>query len=450
MPCDLVTLQGRAGAVVGAEHVFGGAAAAAFAVDGVAPRLVARPGTQEEVRAVVAAAAEAGAAVAPRGTGAALGLGNPPARLDLVVCLERLDRIVEFDPANLVVTAEAGLRLEALQARLAGERQFLPLDPPAPEGRSVGGVLATNASGPSRLAYGTLRDLTLGLRLALASGEAIRCGGMVIKNVSGYDMNKLFIGSLGTLGIITEATFRLLPEPAVRASVVGVCPSLAQAQAVVTAALQSFLLPEAIELLDRRTLGGLAGRLGLAAAEGHGLVVAVAGSQETVERQVRDLQRLMTEAGAAASPRRGTAAAAAGAAAVRDAAATAVAGDARVVVKAAVPISHTCALFASAEALAARHGWPAAVSAHAGSGVVRAAYLPAGSPPEAVRDGLHALRHEAEAVEGSLVVEAAPPVLKAGLDVWGKAGDAFPVLRRLKAEFDPRGVLNPGRFVGGI
>jgi glycolate oxidase FAD binding subunit len=450
MPPELAGLQARVSALVGPDQVLVGPAAAAFAVDGVAPRLVARPGTQDEVAAVVAAAGGAGAALAPWGSGAGMGLGNPPARLDLVISLERLTRLVEFDAANLVVTAEAGVRLGDLRAKLEREREFLALDPAGLDGRTVGGALAANASGPSRLLYGTPRDLVLGLRVVTAAGERIRCGGKVIKNVSGYDMVKLFIGSLGTLGIITEATFRLLPAPATRAIVAGTFRGLAPAEAVVTRVLQSFLLPEALELLDARALAPVASALGLPGASGYGLVASVAGSRETVERQVRDLGRLFADGAAVqASTLDGPGAASAGAA-VRDAPGPAVTGTGAVAVKIAVPISLGPALFAAAEELALHHAWQAGVAAHAGSGIVRAAYATGDTPAAAVRDGLEALRAQAEAAGGSLVLDAAPPALKAVLDAWGKPGGGFSVMRRMKAEFDPRGAMSPGRFLGGI
>jgi len=449
MPPEAGGLTRRLSELVGGEHLLGGPAAAGFAVDGSTPLLVVRPGTQQEVEAVVAACAEVGAAIGPRGGGTAVGLGNPPARLDVVVCLDRLTRIVEFDPANLVVSAEAGVRLADLQRVLAAEREFLPLDPPRMDRRTVGGVIASNASGPSRLLYGTARDLVLGLRVVLPSGERVRCGGKVIKNVSGYDMNKVFIGSLGTLGIITEATFKLLPAPAGRATVAGVFADLPRAAAVVTRALESFLLPEGMELLDPQALAAVAPGLGLEGSGGYGLAVAVAGSQETVERQARDFTQLLSEGTAIRTNRLGPEASLAAWRGIRDLP-DRLLGSECVAVKIGVPISRTAPFLASAEDLARRHGWRVAIAAHAGSGVVRAVYAAGAAAPEVVRDGVEALRREAEAAEGSLVVEAAPAALKRHLDAWGKTGEGFAVMRRLKAEFDPRGLMNPGRFLGGI
>ena len=454
MQPELAGLREQLEQIVGVEHAAADRPTVIkFSVDAITPGLLVRPGTQDEVSRVLAACAAADAAVVPWGGGAAMGLGNPPRRADVVIRLDRLDRIVEFDAANLCVTAEAGVKLAALQTALAQKREVLPLDPPADSKVTVGGLVAANLSGPSRLLYGTARDWALGMRVALPDGERVRCGGKVIKNVSGYDMNKLFIGSLGTLGIITEVTFKLLPLPATRAAVVGLFPDLAQATEVVQRTLESVLLPEAMDLLDADAMTLVAPRLGLEAPAGAcGLAVAVAGSRETVERQVRDFSAFFRGAGGRATPIPDGRSVLAWDT-IRNVMGLLPAPPAgRVLCKIAVPIGRTGELFASAGALGRRHGLPSAVTAHAGSGIIWACFLlgPAAPPDEAVADALESLRREAEDAEGSLVLQDAPARLKARVDAWGKAGDGFDVMKRLKAEFDPRGLCSPGRFLGGL
>jgi glycolate oxidase FAD binding subunit len=451
---DLAGLRRQLEKIVGADHVADGPAATAkFSVDGVIPGVVVRPGTQDAAAHVLAACAAAGAAVIPWGGGTTMGLGSRPRRADVVVHLGRLDRIVEFDAANLCVTVEAGVKLAGLQATLAQQKEILPLDPPTDSKVTAGGLVATNLSGPSRLLYGTARDWVLGMRVALPGGERIRCGGKVIKNVSGYDMNKLFIGSLGTLGIITEVTFKLLPLPATRAGVVGLFPDLKQATGVVSTTLESVLLPEALDLLNPEAVALLTPRLGLDGPAGaYGLAVALAGSRETVERQVRDFSTLFRDAGGRVTP-------------LPDGR-TVLAWDAirnvfgflpvppgvRILCKIAVPISRTGDMFASAGTLGRRHGLSTAVVAHAGSGIVWVCYLlgPKASPEDVLADALEGLRRESDAAEGTLVVQDAPAALKARVDAWGKPREGFGVMKRLKAEFDPRGLCNPGRFLGGL
>jgi glycolate oxidase FAD binding subunit len=431
-------LRARLEAIVGEGYV----SACAESVDGVAPSLLARPGTQEEAALVVRACAGASAAVIPRGGGTAMGMGNAPARADVLLGLERLDRVVEWDPANLVISAEAGMRLEALQALAAKERTILPLDPPGLPRVTLGGLVAANQSGPSRLQFGTVRDWVLGMRVVLPDGERIHCGGRVIKNVSGYDMNKLFIRSLGTLGIVTEVTFKLLPMPARRAAVIAHFPGAEGAWAVVGRILASFLLPDALEFLDEGAVARMGGPAGTCA-----LAVALSGSAETVDRQVRDFAAFFKDGGGYATILQ------------EDEAVTAWAGLRDLLeggadpirCRIAVPISAAAGLAAAAAGLSRQAGLQAAVVAGGGTGIVRALFTsgPETRAPE-VAMALEGLRREAEAAEGSLVLEAAPASLKARLDAWGAPAGGLDMMRRLKHEFDPLGLFNPGRFVAGI
>jgi glycolate oxidase FAD binding subunit len=447
-------LGARLQGLVGLEHVSQRSSACGpYAVDGVLPDLVVRPGTQEEVAAVVAACHAAGASMVPWGGGTAMGLGNGPAKAEVVILLDRLNRVVAFDPANLVVTAEAGLRLGVLQGLLARDGECLPLDPPAPDRVTLGGLVAANQSGPGRLRYGTVRDWLLGLRVVLPDGEAIQCGGRVIKNVSGYDMNKLFIRSLGTLGIITEVTVKLLPMPEQRAGVVGLFPDLPLALAAVTQVLGSFLLPEALDLLDPAALRLLEPVLGLAPAPGaYAVAVALAGSPETVARQSAELMALFAAGGASASALPADPTLRAWEAIRNLFERVASTGPAPILCRITVPIARIGELLADARWLGESNGLNPVVLAHAGSGVLWVEYRPGpGSPAgEALAVALEGLRRQAVAVEGTLVLQSAPPELKRCMDAWGDPGPAFGVMCRIKQQFDPRGLCSPGRFVGRL
>ena len=457
MPSDVnvAALQDRLSRIVGAEYVGGGPESTApYAIDGVVPGLTVRPGTQEEVSKAVVACAAAGASMIPWGGGTAMGLGNRPARADVVVLLDRLDRVVEFDPANLCITVEAGMRLGKLQEVIAASQEVLPLDPPDDDKVTLGGLVAANQSGPGRLHYGTARDWVLGLRVVLPDGERVRCGGRVIKNVSGYDMNKLFIRSFGTLGIVTEVTVKLLPMPVTRAGVVGLFPELKQATDVVAKVLASFLLPDALDLLDPAATSLLAPRLGLK-GNGYALAVALAGSRSTVDRQLRDFEALFREGGGTVTSL-GEGETAPAWRSIRNVfSLLPLAHAGRITCKITVPIARTGEMLRSAGMLGKKVSLEAAVVAHAGSGVVVAAYplgpkVPSEETVVSLRAGLEELRKEAVAAKGSLVLLEAPPGFKARMDAWGKPGPGLEVMKRLKAEFDPRGLCNPGRFLGGI
>src|SRR5882672_9155251 len=229
-------------------------ARAGAAVDGMLPRWVVRPASLEQLSQVVALAHEAGLAVAPRGSGSALELGHPPARMDVALDLRGLDRVVEYNPADVSITVEAGITVGALAARLVPHRQFLALDPPGATSRTLGGITATNASGPLRTRYGTMRDLLLGVRFVQADGVVTWGGSKVVKSVSGYDVPKLMVGALGTLGVLGELTLRLHPLPGAESVWLVRLASAEAAQAFIERVIASPLQPNRIEFFNDRAL----------------------------------------------------------------------------------------------------------------------------------------------------------------------------------------------------
>jgi glycolate oxidase FAD binding subunit len=400
-------------------------------IDGISPQERISPSTADELAAALEAASDAGKGVAALGGGTQLYLGMPPKRLDLLIETTRLNRVVEYEPADLTVTVEAGMRFAELQRVLGEQAQFLALDPPLAEGATIGGVIATNASGPLRFSYGTARDLVIGTRVGNADGTLTRAGGRVVKNVAGYDLNKLYIGSLGTLNIIVELSFKLAPVPPAAESVVGRFADVGAARGLVNAVVHSPLSPLAIELLGPRA----AAAAGLPRA--YLLVFRVGGYPQAVQRQVRDLSKLIGEHGGSRVE--------AAAEVWDDIARMRVAARQRdVVLKSAAPISASATLV---EVLSRRlEGVEPLVWSHAGSGVAYAAC----DPPEASL--LLALRREITTLgaNASLVVERCPTALKHAVNVWGDPGASVEVMRAVKARLDPKGTLNPGRYVGGI
>jgi glycolate oxidase FAD binding subunit len=329
--------------------------------------------------------------------------------------------VIEYEPADLTVTVEAGLRFSELQRLLAEQGQFLALDPAIGLGATIGGLIATNASGPLRFAYGTARDLVIGTRVANADGTLTRAGGRVVKNVAGYDLNKLYIGSLGTLAVIVELSFKLAPIPPASATIVGALPDASAARSLIARVVRSPLSPLAIELIGSRQI-----------------VFRVGGYPQAVERQRHELATLIGESGGRrieVPPEHW-----------EDLGHRRVQARQRdVVVKAAAPISASVSLV---EILERRLGaLNADVWSHAGSGVAYAAC----DAPDAV-DGLMAAREDVRALgeNASLVVERCPTMLKQAIDVWGDAGASLSLMRAIKEKLDPKHTLNPGRYVGGI
>ncbi len=438
------------GSVVGASHVRGDGETPKFAVDGVVPSVVVLPGTVEEVSAVLRICSEHDAAVVPWGGGSSMGLGGIPKRLNVVLGLCRLNRILDHEPGDMTSTVQAGVVLSEYQGRLGSHGQFLALDPPDETRATIGGILAANMSGPRRLRYGSARDLLIGVRVVHADGTVTKGGAKVVKNVTGYDMNKLYVGSLGTLGVIVEATFRLYPIPAAERTWLAPFPSAAHARAVAARILDSPLMPSAIELLNPLAAAQVARRCDIPIEPGCLLAVAVASVAEGVEAQLGQVQKLASEAGCGSDRL------------LSDdehqrfwAAVINFDGgrDAETALKASVVLDKVPELLAQGERMAESHDLSAAILSEAGTGILRY-YLRdrRGGADRFTRlaEVVSLLRRSATEAKGNLVVLHAPPEVKAKIDVWGPVGETLPLMRGLKEQFDPKGVLNPGRFVGGI
>ena len=232
--------------------------------------------------------------VSPRGGNSTADKFQPPPDVDLNIDLTQLNDIVEYEPANLTVTVEAGITMGALQKALAEHQQFLPLDPPQPSRATLGGIIATNSYGPLRLRYGTVRDWLIGARVVLADGTVVRGGGKVVKNVAGYDLPKLLVGSYGTLGVVAEATFKLSPLPPVSRTLVASADAPGSLRRLLAGLLRWNPLPNAAEMLAPGVAPSVYPQ---APAHQYLFLAQVAGSMATVERQMRDGAALCRENG---------------------------------------------------------------------------------------------------------------------------------------------------------
>ncbi len=421
-----------------------------YTLDSITPEAVVFPSSLEEVSRVMALASKEGWMVVPRGGGTQMALGNPPAGVDVVVATTRLNHLLAHEPDDMTATVEAGMTLSALQEHLAGRGQVLPLEAPRLSQATIGGILAANASGPLRLAYGTARDWLLGLRIVHADGTTTKSGGKVVKNVTGYDLNKLYIGSLGTLGIIVEATFKLAPAPRYDRALLGTFSSTAAASKVAKELLGKSDIPQALQLIKGEALQRFPW-VGPSQKDAIVLVSVFAGRAAAVERQVDEAAQLMKQA------------------------------DARTVE--GLPVSETRVLLQAITDL----GWGGeplpwlmlkvsllpsdvgemleklpsvvvplgspSVVADVGFGLVQLLWwnIEGQSVDGSVEAGIVTkLREMADSFMGHVVVERCPAVVKASIDVWGESVNGLEIRRRIKGELDPSNILNPGRFIGGI
>ncbi len=405
-----------------------------YSIDGKSPGIRCVPHTPEQIATIVRTCAEVGASVVPWGGGTAVSLGNLPHRVDVVIDLERFDRVIEHDDANLTATVQAGVKVAALQDVLRRQNQFLAIDPPHPARATLGGVVAANTNGPRRMLYGGVRDLVLGMQMVLATGERIKAGGKVVKNVAGYDMCKLFVGSLGTLGIITEVTVKMAPIPETSATIVALGP-LPHGLRLVDELFQSTLLPAGIAVLSTEVVRACG-----VSSQDPAVAVWAEGFEEAVDRHVRDVRAMAARNGLTVEVLREQPQQA-----LWDRVRDFGAEDGRVVFRVTVPLGTVAEVVTTIDRWSTTARTPRYL-AHAGTGTAWLS-LDADWSGAAWFPRLTTL---ARGHGGHAVMAAAPPVLKEGIDVWGPAPSSLALMREIKRQFDPQAILNPGRFVAGL
>ena len=414
--------------IVGESGILPDAQIANYTIDGLTPKAVVLPASVWEIQDVLRFAAAQHLSVIPAGSGSKLQSGNPPEKVDIVLAMTRINEVVEYEPADLTVTVEAGIQLTALQEKLADNGQFLPLNPPYASRCTLGGIVAANASGSLRLRYGTARNLVLGLRVVHASGTVVKSGGKVVKNVAGYDVNKLYIGSFGTLGILTEMTLKLSPIPARQALLTAQFQDMQAAAKTGLSIVGSQTLPDFVNLLVNSEHAAPT------------LVTGFGGDAETVTWQLEQARRITELNGAIGVKEVEGESFQKLNDAIRAFAESE--NESRTVIV-QVNLKRTD-IAEFAENVLTNN---AEMLALLGSGVL---YLKM-EQVERLAETLATLRERVVAAHGNLIIESAPPELKQQLDVWGPvAPRARNLMQQLKARFDERNLLNPGRFVSGI
>ncbi|MGH7467470.1 MAG: FAD-binding oxidoreductase [Longimicrobiales bacterium] len=394
-----------------------------WSVGGVVPRAVVTPANVEQVAGVLRWASSARIPIEPAGAGTWLNAGRPPHVAPIVLSTRGLQHIAEYEPADLVASLDAGVTVSNFQEVASAQRQFLALDAPAHRAATMGALVATASAGPLRQAYGAPRDQVLGLQLVTGDGRVLNLGGKVVKNVAGYDLTRLVVGSRGTLGVITRVHVRLRPLPARDATFQfqGPAPSLL---ALSAAAQQAALEPAALELISG------------AAAHDCSLYVRVQGNDLAVEGAALELAQVAGEAPTLLSDEDGRA--------VWQRLADASAGAQVSIRLAALPS-------------AALHVWTAAlqihaslqqaqVALHAGLGIAR---VDGGAPVDTVEFGrsLAEAKRTLERLRGSVIVAVVPPELNATLPQFSAGMDTeLRLMRELKKVFDPENILAPDRF----
>jgi glycolate oxidase FAD binding subunit len=423
-PSSLAAFAAQACEITGAENVIT-SDLDTYAVDDVTPGVAVRPLDEAQVAATLLAAATHSLAVIPLGGREHIGCCNVPARYDVALLTERMSRVVAHEPADMTITVDAGARLTDVQSMLAEHGQHLPLDPIG-DRATVGGIIAASAFGPLRHAHGTVRDWLIGIRVAHPDGSVSKAGGRVVKNVTGYEMTKLYAGSFGTLAVVTEATFKLAPVPPLSSTIALACDSPHEGARVALAARDAGLSVRRCELLSpaaaRRVVGS---------ARWH-LLCEIAGVSAAVGRSLRELRSLVGGSGEERPQEVWT---------HWRHAFTPAYFSLRLHL---MPSRVSDAIERLATELDEN---PTSISSTVVAGVVRLNMLGENAPTERI---VVAARSLAAAAGGHAVVEAAPSDLKQHIDVLGEARGDLPIMRRLKEQLDPTNVLSPGRFLGRL
>ena len=421
-----------------------------LAIDGRVPDCVVYPYSAEQVAQMLRCAAEHDQAVAACGGATSLGIGNIPRKYDVALCMRNITNVRYYEPSDLTAGIGAGMKLADLQNLLSRDGLWLPLDPPGDGQATIGGIAATNASGPLRQFYGAPRDMVVGMQVAITEGKLIKTGGRVVKNVAGYDLGKLLIGSYGTLGIITEVNLKLFPLPSERRTFILSTGTLGIARDLRRNILRSPIDPLRMVLLDAEAARMVysASRLDHAGHEPQ-MWLEAGGSQSVLDRTRKELDALGRAVGAKVCAHEKESAQAAWQVISDFSNWLGRACPGAVVMKSTVPIASSEEFLSLAQQEAQNERVRMASVAQSGVGILYLGLLDSLKVSQ-MAGLIGRIRKAAEKAGGALVVVSAATDLKAQLDVWGPPGSGFDLMRKMKAAWDPKGILAPGRFLGSI
>ncbi len=436
----------------------------AYAIDGKIPALAAKPGTLAEISEIVKFCVAEKLAIVPCGARSKLSMGAAPSQYDLVLDVTRLDRVVAYDPSDLTLSVQPGIPLQRLAGVLAGHRQFLPLAVPFLSRATAGGAIASGTHSPLRQAYGTARDFLLGVELVSGEGEHAKSGGLVVKNVAGYDLHKLMIGAMGTLGIITKINFRTFPAPVssrvFTASFARAEDALDLRKRVMQSPLRPLTLdilnPEAVEMLS----SALAARIepgpapiDRAPKSQWALLATFSGATAVLDRYARELKGMAAQSNCEFCDIFGDEDNPASFGRVREFVPIALESSPATTILNLSVLPSKIRESLTAVADAAFHNELRWAAIAGGLGVTYVALLPSARDNESRARAQKACDQIVETcagLDGSATIPWCPREWKDALKIWGPERADWEQMRKLKAVFDPAGVLAPGRFVGSI
>jgi glycolate oxidase FAD binding subunit len=388
-------------------------------IDDVRPQALARPATVAELGDLVRRAAAEGFGLFPVGGATHLHIGLPPVKPGVAVDMTALDQVIDYPARDMTVTVRAGITIAKLHAILAAENQRLPIDVADPERATLGGAIAVNASGPRRFGFGTLRDYVIGISFMDDAGNEVKAGGRVVKNVAGYDLCKLHIGALGTLGIVTQVTLKLKPTPEERAVMIfSFHHGFDEVTDLLDRVHRSQTRPAVVDVISNRP-------------SERRLVIGYEDNSEAVAWQIASIQK---ELGASHFELHTGDQAEFNWPFVTD-------PQAKLAFQANLLPSALPTFF---DRLLE---FPQLIwQAHAGNGII-IGRSHTDLPLDTAVNAMTALREIAVAAQGNLIVTRCPPAWKRELKIWGEPRGDLALMRAVKRELDPRNLFNPGRFL---
>ena len=432
--------------LIGQNRVVDLAGVAQYAIGSFIPLAVAVPSETEEVATVMEWAHQHDVAVYPAGGRTLTQLGNLPTRPGIALDMTGLNRILDFQPADLTVRVQAGISVESLDSALAQDGKMVPLSPPLSGRATVGGTLATGISGPMRATYGLPRDWLIGISMIGADGVPSKAGGQVVKNVTGYDLNRLYVGSLGTLGVITEATFKVTPAPTDWGAVIAAFPNNEAAAAACRNLMSQPFAPQGLCILNPAAARRM-GHSEVPGGYGPVAIALIAGRPASVRRRIEETALAWLNVG----------------------------NTFHIAGQEAMELTETLADFPvnpddpptvcvrlNAPPIALERllmmddmdldGEGPGVVADVGFGGGRVMWWNdlSAEDPGKIAERLRQIQTAATDLGGGSIVETCPLKAKELIDVWGPMPSGMEIMRRIKQQFDPKGVLNPGRYIGGL
>ncbi len=427
--------------------------------DGLNPSVVVRPADSTQIAEVLRFAAAEKLAVIPSGNGTKLGIGSVPSRYDVALDVSRLNRIQAYDPQDLTLGVDPGIQIADLLEILAKEKQFLPLAVPFSDRATVGGIVAANSSSPLRHAYGGVRDFCLGMEFVTGEGVAAKSGGRVVKNVTGYDLHKLLIGSLGTLGVITRVNFRTFPLQPAQGTFVATFPSaeeafnfcIAIAHSPLSLQIVEAASPAATKILFASDSAPHAATL--AGPPRWAAILSAAGQPEVVQRAASEIGRLASKTAAEELIPLDESESSSVLARIREFPGLILEAAHAAIFRIGVLPTAMARLSGYLHAIASQSGVDLLILARASGLIYAAALAKEGDTAASIEQAATQIFHACEEPEigASAMLEWAPPRVKAACGgVWGKPRSDFGLMQKVKQSFDPGGVLSPGRFAGGI